>query len=248
MKPERTQRASRRKHHIVYKTTCQITGRFYFGLHSTDNLDDGYLGSGVRLGRSIKKHGKDSHTRETLREFTTREEASNFEKQIITPEIRKDPMCMNCAPGGMGAVDRPATSEETRAKLSAKSKSYIRTKDWYEKVVATRKANNSYIHSPETRQRLSEINKGKSLSDQHKAAISSGLQGRIVPEETRAKIGAANSAAQKGKPKGPKSEEHREKLRTAQLGRKYSEEARKKMSEKAKARCERQRLEKLART
>lgn len=29
-------------------------------MHSTDNLDDGYVGSGKRLWNSIKKHGKEN--------------------------------------------------------------------------------------------------------------------------------------------------------------------------------------------
>lgn len=32
------------KFHIIYKTTNLINGKIYVGLHSTDNVDDGYLG------------------------------------------------------------------------------------------------------------------------------------------------------------------------------------------------------------
>ena len=112
-------RASRRKHHITYKTTCMITGRYYIGMHSTDILEDGYLGSGVRLRRSVAKHGAENHTREILATFSTREEASQHERTLITEDVRQDPQCMNCAPGGRGAVDRPPTSEQTSKKISA---------------------------------------------------------------------------------------------------------------------------------
>jgi hypothetical protein len=111
-------RASRRKYHITYKTTCMITGRYYIGMHSTDTLEDGYLGSGVRLVRSVKKHGVDQHARETLAVFATRLEASEHEKMLITEEVLQDPMSLNCGAGGLGATDRPATREETRNKTS----------------------------------------------------------------------------------------------------------------------------------
>lgn len=54
-------RASRRKYHYIYKTKCLLTNKYYIGMHSTDNLDDGYVGSGKRLWYSINKHGLKKH-------------------------------------------------------------------------------------------------------------------------------------------------------------------------------------------
>lgn len=111
-------RASQRKHHIVYRTTCVITGRFYIGLHSTDDLNDGYVGSGQRLWRSIKKHGKENHVCEILEHFMTREAAAEREKELIQKFWKVNSLCLNLGPGGLGYTDRPPTRDETRAKLS----------------------------------------------------------------------------------------------------------------------------------
>ena len=43
-------------HIIVYKTINKITGAFYIGVHKTDNLNDSYLGSGVKLNDNIFKN------------------------------------------------------------------------------------------------------------------------------------------------------------------------------------------------
>lgn len=95
-------RAEHRKYHIIYKTTCLETGRWYIGMHSTDDVNDGYLGSGTFLSRSIKKHGKEAHRYEVLEYLPSRVEVSLREEEILTKELRSDPQCMNLRGGGTG--------------------------------------------------------------------------------------------------------------------------------------------------
>jgi hypothetical protein len=91
-----------KKYHLIYKTTNILTGRYYYGMHSTDNLDDGYLGSGKRLKYSINKYGKDVHKREIVEFCSNRELLNNKEKEVITlNEIGKKD-CMNLIVGGQG--------------------------------------------------------------------------------------------------------------------------------------------------
>lgn len=230
------QKPAQRKFHYIYKTTCLISGRWYLGMHSTDNLEDGYLGSGQVLWKSIKKYGKDKHVREILEFLDSRLALIQREEQIITAEIRADPNCMNLRNGGTGQAPGFNATEQAKAKMSAASKAAIRTPEWYAKVVSTRTANGSYVHTDETKAKISKRFLGTTLSAEHKEKISRGLEGREVSEETRRKIAEGNRITQTGVPKGPKSIEHREKLRIAQTGKKYSDESRAKMSEKAKLR------------
>ena len=39
------------KYFYLYKVTNMINGKIYIGVHSTDNLNDSYMGSGVALHR-----------------------------------------------------------------------------------------------------------------------------------------------------------------------------------------------------
>jgi hypothetical protein len=95
-----------RRYHYIYKTTCKVTGKFYIGMHSTDNLDDGYLGSGDRLKRSIRKYGRENFKLEILEFFNDRESLAKIERELVNEGLLKDPMCMNLKPGGSGGFTK----------------------------------------------------------------------------------------------------------------------------------------------
>lgn len=94
------QRANKRKYHYIYKIT-RDDGRYYIGLHSTDDLDDGYFGSGKKITNSIKKYGKHKHTKMILEYLPSRKALKLREQQLVNAELLKDPRCMNIALGGM---------------------------------------------------------------------------------------------------------------------------------------------------
>lgn len=88
--------------HYIYKTTCNVTGKYYVGMHSTSDENDGYMGSGLQLRRSIRKHGVDNHTKEILSYHDTRELLIEAEKIVITDDMILDKNCMNLKLGGTG--------------------------------------------------------------------------------------------------------------------------------------------------
>jgi len=93
-----------KKYHFLYKTTNLLNSKFYVGMHSTNKLNDGYLGSGKRLKRSIKKYGKENFKLEILEFFDSRELLVEREKQLVNEDLLKDDNCMNLKPGGYGGV------------------------------------------------------------------------------------------------------------------------------------------------
>ncbi len=90
--------------HTVYKTKNLINGKFYIGVHKTDDLTDGYLGSGTLIKRAIEKYGEESFEKEILFEFDNAEEAFQKEEELVE-QHRRDPLSYNIRKGGAGGFD-----------------------------------------------------------------------------------------------------------------------------------------------
>ena len=111
-----------KKYHYIYKTTCIKNEKYYIGMHSTDNLEDGYMGSGKRLRRSLNKYGKENFKFEILEFLPDRETLKERERELINEELLKDSLSMNIKLGGEGGF----ISDEHQIKCSlAGKKAYL---------------------------------------------------------------------------------------------------------------------------
>jgi hypothetical protein len=176
-----------RRYHYIYKITCLKNDRYYIGMHSTDNLDDGYFGGGKRIKNSVKKHGKSAHKKEILEFFETRELLRNRETELVNENLLKDPMCMNLQPGGGGGF----SSEEHRESFLkagievAKEAGIEGAKRHSEKM----KADPEYRRYCIKQIKESLFGKG----------VNNNFSGRKHTVETKKKIGEKNSISQNGK-------------------------------------------------
>jgi len=167
------------RYHILYKTTNNVNNKIYIGVHSTDNLDDGYLGSGVALLRAIKKHGSDCFSRVILGFYYTFQAALADEAKIVNEDFVKDRNNYNMTDGGMGGlhfIGRVITEDE----LARRSES--------------RKANNP-IYQPEmiswmqdliddgvSAKRISELLNEKNIKNTHGRSWTQGRVQRYVAQ------------------------------------------------------------------
>lgn len=95
----------KKKYHFIYKTTDTRNGNFYIGMHSTDNLNDGYVGSGKRLKNLIYKHGKEIFQLEILEFLPNRNLLKKREFEIVNSDLLLEKKCMNLRTGGEGGFN-----------------------------------------------------------------------------------------------------------------------------------------------
>ena len=89
-----------KKYNYFYKITNIVNNKFYYGIHSTNNLNDKYMGSGKALREAILKYGIDNFKKEIIKYFDTFQEACAYEKEIVNGELVKNPNCYNLVEGG----------------------------------------------------------------------------------------------------------------------------------------------------
>lgn len=114
-----------KKYHVVYKTTNLINNKIYIGLHSTNKIDDNYLGSGWVLKSAIKKYGKENFIKEILFTFKTRKEARVKESELVNECFCKRPDTYNLTVGGMGVEDQTGDKNHMYGKKAHNRKPLI---------------------------------------------------------------------------------------------------------------------------
>ena len=166
-------RADQRKFHYIYKITRNDgSGKYYIGLHSTDDLNDGYFGSGQLLWKSIKKYGKEAHTKEILEFLPSRSALRERERELVNEITLLDDKCLNLCVGG-GFAD--AHSEETKTKLSRALKGKPKSEITKAKIS---EAKRGVPRSEETKMTISLKQKGipRPHSPEHEAARLEGIR------------------------------------------------------------------------
>lgn len=170
-----------KKIHFIYKITNTKNGKYYLGMHSTDNLEDDYMGSGKMIKRSIRKHGLGFHTKEILEFRRDRESLKIREKEIINETILQDPLCMNLKKGGEGGGKFYSKEHYDKFKLGCK--------------------NNGDFHRDRMKSDKNYRENWVKFMQEHKPDLAGEKNGFFNKEhstEAKEKIGKANSISQKG--------------------------------------------------
>jgi group I intron endonuclease len=192
-----------KKYHYIYKTTNLKNGKYYIGMHSTDNLEDGYMGSGKRLKRSLNKHGKENFKFEILEFFSDRKSLIEGEKKLVNEELLKDSLSMNIKKGGEGGT----VNDEHRKNLKIGASKYQKNKwstdiDYRDKIkkVLLDNIKKSHLlgkikyntfegknHSDKTKKKMSETKKDMYIGEKNPSYgtcwITNGKENKKIEKE-----------------------------------------------------------------
>lgn len=242
---------------IIYKTTNLINGKFYVGKDERNKPD--YLGSGINLHRAIKKYGEENFIKETVEVCSTREELIEREKYWIK-ETKAQEIGYNIADGGWGGntydeetrerisqefKGRHVSPETVEKRRQTREKRKQENPDRYNQTEERKKAIGDFHRgkeiSEEQRQKNSERMKNftnyspkflEMQNGENRKGEKSPMWGTKTSEETRRKQSEAHKKNPVkywlGKKQSPETIEKR---RQKQIGKKWSEDQRKKYEE-----------------
>lgn len=87
-------------YYTVYKITNQINGKEYIGYHQTNDLEDGYMGSGKLIKKAVEKYGIENFAKQYIEIFDNREDAEALEALLVNEEYALRDDTYNVSLGG----------------------------------------------------------------------------------------------------------------------------------------------------
>lgn len=187
--------------YTIYKTTNLINGKYYIGKHQTENLNDGYFGSGKLLKRAIKKYGIENFVTDILFIYDEEWKMNLAERILVVPDSE---LSYNLCPGGQGGFgyinDRgmnTTITKEGRKRLSVlmvemnSNLSPTSKNSRAKKSASTKKASgklyipdwNGRTHSEETKCKMSLIKTGEKNSQFGTYWVTNGKENKKIKKE-----------------------------------------------------------------
>jgi len=155
-------------YNFTYQTKNLINGKTYVGVHSTDNINDDYLGSGKRLQIAIEKYGRDNFISIPMEYFDNVEEAYEEERFLVNEKWILNENNYNLALGGWGG-DR---GKIVNYKISKTVKSLIEN-GLFSDVDYSKIHKENYKNNPDRKKKLNKsLKKYYSENDRYNKGIS----------------------------------------------------------------------------
>ena len=111
------------KHYLIYQIRNKLNGMIYIGQHQTENVNDGYMGSGILITRAIEKYGLENFEKTNLFECKSEAEMNAKEAEIVNKDFIARDDVYNMAIGGFNWSS--ANKRYTKERRSADMKKFF---------------------------------------------------------------------------------------------------------------------------
>ncbi len=149
-------------YYIIYKTTNLINGKYYVGKHQTNNLEDGYQGSGNLIRRAFKKYGIENFSTVILEVYDAEWKMNLAEKILVVCDKEVSYNLCSGGKGGFGYINENNLNggkfDTNKAKMAFSSKK-------------------NFNHSIETKIKIGSYHKDKNVSEETRIKISLSKKG-----------------------------------------------------------------------
>lgn len=175
----------RKIYYTVYQITNKLNGKIYVGCHKTRDLDDGYMGSGKRIIRAIKRYGEENFSKEILYLLESTKAMYVAEKSIVNAAFLKRKDVYNLTEGGHGSWAAMNNRVKARKAKNKKAAIAMNKTMWSDPKFAARK-------KKEASERFRKLHAEGKIKPYD-------WTGKKHKKATKKKIGKANAKHQKGK-------------------------------------------------
>ena len=175
--------------YTVYKITNNVNKKIYIGVHKTEDLNDKYMGSGKLIKIAQKKYGLENFSKEYLAIFDNPEEMFDMESELVDSNFVVSNETYNLKEGGFGGWDfaQSLKSKEDFVRIAKLGR------DAANRKMIEKYGTFNVWDIPGIKEKIISSNKTSKKYSTYKRPT-----GILHTEQSKMKIGLANSINQKG--------------------------------------------------
>lgn len=165
-------------YYYLYQITNLVNNKIYVGVHTTSNMNDGYMGSGKVIRSAIAKHGVLNFRKDILEYFENAESMYAREREVVTESFLLREDVYNLRRGGDGGFDYinnnlDLVERNTKASRNGRDKKSKTLKNLWESGLYQKRAVNDNFkeaaktaflnkkHTAETKEKIKQSVVGK---------------------------------------------------------------------------------------
>ena len=175
------------KHYLIYQIRNKLNNMIYVGQHQTENIDDGYMGSGLRIQYAIKKYGIENFEKTILFECQSEDEMNAKEAEIVNEDFIARDDVYNIELGGIGGWTH--LSKDSKSKASKTRWQNMSDLERKQSIDAWKNSCKGRTHTIEERQRMSESLKRFYANNPTRT----GMSGKHHTEQTKQKLSQSHT-------------------------------------------------------